>query len=82
LLAEPDFRLRRQNGQVKVIFRGSCAENVARTKVGIGDQVALGLYGARWADTKETTSTPGRGIHWDLYYESGVDVKVRPHFWT
>lgn len=79
LLAESDFLLRRQNGQVKAIFHGSCAENVARAKVGIGDQVVLSVNYARWAENGETTSSLGRGIRWDLHYEGGIDMKVMYH---
>ncbi|KAJ6110407.1 hypothetical protein N7486_002642 [Penicillium sp. IBT 16267x] len=43
LLAEPDFRLRRLHGQVKVIFHGRVAEQVAASNVGIGDNICLAL---------------------------------------
>lgn len=76
LLAEPDFRLRRHNGQVKVTFHGFCAEEVARTKVGIGDEVTLWLDGARWTDNEEAKATPGRGLPWDLHFEKRVKLKV------
>ncbi|KAL2220252.1 hypothetical protein M432DRAFT_608594 [Thermoascus aurantiacus ATCC 26904] len=76
LLAEPDFRLRRTNGQVKVTFHGFCAEEVALTQVGIGDKVVLRLDGARWADNEAATATPGRGIPWDLHFENRVALEV------
>ena len=76
LLAEPDFRLRRHNGQVKVTFHDLCAEEVARTKVGIGDEVTLALDGARWTDNEEAKITPGRSLPWDLHFENRVNLKV------
>lgn len=76
LLAEPDFRLRRHNGQVKVTFHGFCAEEVARTKVGIGDEVTLWLDGARWTDNEQAEVTPGRGLPWDLHFEKRAKLKV------
>jgi hypothetical protein len=80
LVAEPDFRLRHQNGQVKVFFRHTCAEHVARTKVGIGDHVVLALRGARWVENDSAMTNSGRGVHWDLYYERELHLKVSSYF--
>lgn len=76
LLAEPDFRLRRTNGQVKATFHGFCAEEVARTQVGIGDKVVLSLDGVKWTDNEAAKGTPGRGIAWDLHFENRVAIEV------
>lgn len=76
LLAEPDFRLRNQNGQLRVTFRGVCAEEVALTKVGIGDTVTLSLQGARWAENKKIQSTPGKSLSWELQFKNRVKLEV------
>jgi hypothetical protein len=76
LLAEPDFRLRKQNGQVRVTFRGLCAEQVARTKVGIGDKVTLSLQGARWTENERLHSTPGKSLEWEVQFINRVKLEV------
>ncbi|CRG87387.1 Serine-aspartate repeat-containing protein I [Talaromyces islandicus] len=76
LLAEPDSRLRKQNGQVRVTFRGLCAEQVARTKVGIGDKVTLSLQGARWTENEKLHSTPGKPLEWELQFTNRVKLEA------
>ncbi|KAK2779514.1 hypothetical protein FQN52_007490 [Onygenales sp. PD_12] len=84
LLSEPDFRLRGTRGQVKAKFRGPSAEAVAKSQIGIGDTVVLGLEGARWisrdagANNDAEIGTPGRerGIEWDLMFDGRVVIEV------
>ncbi|KAI9933263.1 hypothetical protein MW887_007736 [Aspergillus wentii] len=76
LLAEPDFRLRRSNGQVKVIFHGAVAENVAKSQVGIGDEVYLSLAGSRLVNNEAATQTPGRFVGWDVHLDDHVSLEV------
>ncbi|KAL4815334.1 hypothetical protein BDW67DRAFT_67663 [Aspergillus spinulosporus] len=78
LLAEPDFRLRRSNGQVKVFFHGHVAEEVARTHIGIGDIVYLSLVGSRLAENNANAAiqTPGRSVSWDLHFETSAFLEV------
>lgn len=76
LLSEPDFRLRRLNGQVKAIFHGRVAEKVAKSQVGIGDTVRLALKGAEFVANDAATQTPGRCVAWDIHVENGVSVEV------
>ncbi|KAL5117440.1 hypothetical protein ACEQ8H_004605 [Pleosporales sp. CAS-2024a] len=78
LLAEPDFRLRRNKGQVRARFSGSSAKALATTGVGIGDQVILSLRGARFIQ-EDLVSTPGRNIDWELEYTQTVAVQVFRH---
>lgn len=78
LLAEPDFRLRRTNGQVKVVFHGLVAEEVAKSQVGIGDSVYIGLAGSRFVDNDATKQTPGRFVAWDVHFDSSVFIEVPP----
>lgn len=76
LLAEPDIRLRKGKGQVKVIFHGPSAEAVAKGQVGIGDAVKLGLEGAQWIQSSEIVSTPGKKIEWDLVFQGKANLDV------
>ncbi|GAD96848.1 hypothetical protein NFIA_038740 [Paecilomyces variotii No. 5] len=76
LLAEPDFRLRRSQGQVKVNFHGISAQEVAQTHVGIGDEVQLSLEGVRWTDTQGPSATPGRNVSWDINFENNVSLEI------
>jgi hypothetical protein len=75
-LAEPDFRLRRSNGQVKATFHGRVAEKVAESHVGIGDTVRLSLKGADFVGNDTATQTPGRNVAWDLQFDNGVSIEV------
>ncbi|ETI24649.1 hypothetical protein G647_04018 [Cladophialophora carrionii CBS 160.54] len=77
LLADTDVRRRKSKGQVKVVFRHGCAREVARTKVGIGDTVKLGLDDCRWTETGDLISTPGKKIDWDLEYWKQVILQVQ-----
>lgn len=76
LLAEPDFRLRNQNGQIRVTFCGRCAEEVARTKIGIGDTITLSLQGAQWSENQQIQSTPGKSLIWELQFKNRIKFEV------
>jgi hypothetical protein len=78
LLAEPDFRLRRSNGQVKVLFHGHVAEEVAKTHVGIGDKVYLSLNGSRLVESNAVAQTPGSRSVWELHFDASVLFEVSP----
>src|SRR5690242_14403618 len=76
LLAEPDFRLRRRNGQVRARFSSTSARALAATGVGIGDEVVLSLHGAQFVQ-HDAVSTPGKSIDWELVYTQTVAISVR-----
>ncbi|KAI9763548.1 MAG: hypothetical protein M1835_007781, partial [Candelina submexicana] len=75
LLAEPDFRLRRQKGQVRVNFTGSSAKAVARSGIGSGDEVILALQGVIW-DKGGTVNTPGKGVGFELEYRERMVMQI------
>ena len=77
LLVEPDFRLRSNRGQVRVHFQGSSAKAVARSGISSGDQLLLSLRGAQWAKDSTASTTPGRGIDWQLQYGERLVLQVR-----
>ncbi|KEF51874.1 uncharacterized protein A1O9_12212 [Exophiala aquamarina CBS 119918] len=63
-------------GQVKVVFRGGCAKQVANTKVGIGDKIKLALVGCEWKETVDILSTPGKRLEWDLQFHSRLVLQI------
>lgn len=77
LLAEPDFRLRRQRGQVRVRFRGSSAKALAKCDVQSGDLVNLSLLNAQCERDGVASGSPGRGIEWELCFDERVLLQVR-----
>ena len=77
LLVEPDFRLRRHRGQVRVSFTGASANAVAKSRISSGDSLRLSLVGVTWIKDTATTSTPGKGIEWELKYGCRVLFEVR-----
>jgi hypothetical protein len=76
LLAEPDFRLRKTRGQVRVQFSGSSARTVFEAGIGSGDEVTLSLEGAEWIKDDSGPQTPGRGIEWNLKYSERLALQV------
>ena len=80
LLVEPDFRLRRRHGQVRLHFHGSSAKAVARAGIKGGDKVLLSLQDVQWAkgvSDEITEQTPGRSIEWELRFEKRLILQVR-----
>jgi hypothetical protein len=77
LLAEPDFRLRRTRGQVRVQFSGPSAKAVVNSKIGSGDEILLSLEGAEWVKDGSVAQTPGRGIEWELKFTERVLLQAR-----
>lgn len=77
LLSEPDFRLRRTRGQVRVSFAGSSAKLVAASGIASGDEVVLSLEGVEWISGESTIVTPGRGVDFELRFTERVLLQVR-----
>ncbi|MCJ1245690.1 hypothetical protein MMC30_002894 [Trapelia coarctata] len=76
LLVEPDFRLRRYHGQVRISFKGACAKAVAKSGLTSGDEVLVGLLGAEWAQEDTVIRTPGRGVDWELQFGQRLVLQV------
>jgi hypothetical protein len=75
LLSEPDFRLRRTRGQVRVQFSGSSAKEVAKSGIASGDQVILLLDGVEW-EQEASVATPGRGVEFELKFTERLLLQV------
>lgn len=76
LLAEPDFRLRKENGQVRVQLTGPAAQAIARSYVGIGDEVVLTLAGAKWVGAVPGVHTPGKSIDAELMFREKLRMEI------
>jgi hypothetical protein len=76
LLSEPDFRLRRTRGQVRVQFAGSSAKHVAKSGIASGDEVILCLDGVEWVEDDNRVSTPGRGVEFELKFTERLLLQV------
>ncbi|KAK4953612.1 hypothetical protein LTR10_008215 [Elasticomyces elasticus] len=76
LVADPDFRLRKQRGQVRVRFHGEVAAAVARARLAIGDEVVLRLQGANWEQDVSTATTPGRNVGGELSFGRHLDLRI------
>lgn len=76
LLVEPDFRLRRERGQVHVIFFGSSAKALAVSNIKIGDEVLLNLDGVEWVKEAIAPKTAGRGVEWALQFRDRLVLEV------
>lgn len=59
-----------------MIFHGAVAENVAKSQVGIGDEVYLSLAGSRLVNNEAATQTPGRFVGWDVHLDDHVFLEV------
>ena len=78
LLADPDFRQRNRQGQVRVQFTGPSAEAVARSKAGIGDEVVLELGGAVWVDEPGArVNTPGKSVDGELVFKRRLRLTLK-----
>lgn len=80
LLAEPDFRLRRIRGQVRVQFSGSSANAIAKSGITSGDEVILCLDGVEYVGTEAPSATPGRGVEFELKFTDKLLLQVRIKF--
>lgn len=76
LLVEPDFRLRRERGQVHVKFFGSSAKALAISSIKIGDEVLLNLDGVEWVKEAVTLRTAGKGVEWALQFRDRLVLEV------
>jgi hypothetical protein len=77
LLAEADFRLRHQKGQIRIQLSGAAALELARSRIEIGDQIELRLRGAKWVEREGgVVSTPGRSVGFELRFSNELHMEV------
>lgn len=76
LLADPDVRLRRNKGQVRVQLLGSSAKAVTDIRLGGGDTVALALDGVDWVKDNSVVRIPGSRVDWQLQFSEKLILQV------
>jgi len=77
LLAEPDVRLRRVKGQVRVELHGTAAKAVAGCGLGGGDEVLFCLDGAEWAKDESPGRIPSARLEWQIQFAEKLVLQVR-----
>lgn len=77
LLAEPDVRLRRTKGQVRVQLHGPSAKAVADCGLGACDEVLLSLEGVEWTKDESPGSIPGARIDWQLQFNKKLVLQAK-----
>lgn len=81
LLAEPDFRLRRDKGSVRVHLTGPSAEAASKWELGSGDEVVLALDGVDWSKDEEPARPAGSRLDWQLKFAGRLLIKVSCFDW-
>lgn len=69
ILAEADFRLRRDQGQVRVELSGPSAKAFSESGIASGDEVTLSLDGVSWAEKDARTPIAGTPLPWQLKFK-------------
>ena len=76
LLVDPDFRQRRNKGQVRISFRAASAKAIVKSGLTSSDKVKLGLVGVGWRQPFEAENTPGKSVDWELEYGGRLLLQI------
>lgn len=76
LLVDPDFRLRRDHGQVRLYFFGPSARAVANAGIKSADRLVVDLKGALFAKSVHENVLPRLGIQWELHYQDQLVLQI------
>ncbi|KAM4056143.1 telomeric single stranded DNA binding POT1/CDC13 domain-containing protein [Hirsutella rhossiliensis] len=77
ILAEHDFRLRRDKGQLRIELHGPAAQALAESTIGGGDEARISLDGAQWEKHQAPTRLPGGTLEWQLKFSNRLLLEVR-----
>jgi hypothetical protein len=77
LLAEPDVRLRRTRGQIRIELCGPSAKAATDCGLGAGDELLFNLEGAEWAKDVSPGGIPGARVEWQLRFSQKLVLQVR-----
>ncbi|KAH6987488.1 hypothetical protein BKA56DRAFT_576958 [Ilyonectria sp. MPI-CAGE-AT-0026] len=77
IVAERDFRLRRDKGQVRIRFHGPAAKAIADASVGGGDEIRLSLDGAQWEKNETNTQLAGSTLEWQLEFTNRLSLVIK-----
>ncbi|KAI1415158.1 hypothetical protein F5Y13DRAFT_196513 [Hypoxylon sp. FL1857] len=78
ILAEPDYRLRRSKGQIRINLTGASAKAAGESGLSSSDEVLVSLNGAEWVpeEVKKRQSLPGSGVDWQLKFSDKLLLQV------
>lgn len=68
VLADHDFRKRRNKGQLRLEFHGAAGRALDKAKIASGDAVRLSLYGAEWQEQGSQPGLTGEPLGWQLKF--------------
>jgi hypothetical protein len=76
LLAEPDVRLRRAKGQIRIELQGPSAKAAYDSGLGAGDELLFSLAGAEWSKDASPGRIPGARVEWQLQFNQRLVLQV------
>ncbi|KAK4204280.1 hypothetical protein QBC40DRAFT_192315 [Triangularia verruculosa] len=77
LLAEPDVRLRRARGQIRLELHGLSAGILSKCGLGAGDELLFSLEGATWAKDTSPGGIPGSRVEWQLQFNEKLVLQIK-----
>lgn len=75
-LAEPEYRLRRPKGQIRVSFAGHVAKAVSCSGIKSGVELAISLDGVEWEAAETNRRLSGMGHEWQLQFSQKLRLQV------
>jgi hypothetical protein len=76
LIAEPDVRLRRTKGQIRIELQGPSATAASECGLGAGDELLFSLDGAEWSKDESPGRIPGARVEWQLQFNQKLILEV------
>ncbi|KAM0276455.1 hypothetical protein ACHAQH_006720 [Verticillium albo-atrum] len=76
LLAEHDFRLRRERGTVRVELTGASAKAIVELGLGGGDEVTISLDGVAWTARDARMPVIGTPLEWQLSFSNKLLAQI------
>jgi hypothetical protein len=76
LIAEPDVRLRRAKGQIRIELCGPSANAAHAFGLGGGDELLFSLDGAEWKKDESPGRIPGARVEWQLLFSQKLILQV------
>ncbi|CAM1508334.1 Fc.00g051820.m01.CDS01 [Cosmosporella sp. VM-42] len=77
ILAEPDFRLRRDKGQVRLRFHGAVGKAIADSGIGGGDEIRMSLDRVKWEKNEMQTQLAGSTLEWQLEFTNRLLLSIQ-----
>ncbi|KAK3296902.1 uncharacterized protein B0H64DRAFT_423265 [Chaetomium fimeti] len=77
LIAEPDVRLRRAKGQIRIELHGPSAKAASESGLGASDELLFSLAGAEWSKDASPGRIPGARVEWQLQFNQKLALQVK-----